>query len=370
MIKIGFVNYSLGVGGVETLILEISRKLDRSRFQPYIFVFEKNGKLKNEYLHSKIVVCEVDKKKGFDWLLPVKLSKMLKKHNIDIVHTHNPGNWLYGSIAARLTGIPVVHTEHTTSDYYNYHVKRWQAIESILAKFTHTITAVCENVKKHMVEKSHISSSKIKVIYNAIDVDNFNVEINKSKLAQDLSLDKNCMIIGSIARFYKNKDHKTLLEAFSVALKRIPNLCLLLVGDGPLRLEIEKLADDLKIAKNVKFLGNRRDVPEILKIMDVFVLSSIREGLPIALLEAMASGVPVVVTNVDGNSEVVINNETGLTVRMGDSVGLANAILQMLEDNNKARRLACNGQDLIRKKFSLNNMIKQYGQIYEEICIN
>ncbi len=369
MIKIGFVNYSLDVGGVETLILEICRRLDRRRFQPYIFVFEKNGKLKNEYLDSKIVVCEVDKKKGLDWLLPVKLSKMLKKHNIDIVHTHNPSNWLYGSIAAKLAGIPIVHTEHTTSDYDNYHVKRWQVIESILAQFTHTITTVCENVKKHMVEKSGISSSKIKVVYNAIDIDNFSVEIDKSKLMQDLSLDENCMTMGSVARFYKNKDHKTLLEAFGLALKQIPNLYLLLVGDGPLKPDIEKLADGLNVSKNVRFLGNRRDIPQLLKVMDIFVLSSKREGLPIALLEAMASGVPVIVTDVDGNTEVVIDRETGLVVPSNNAEKLAKAIIKLLADKENADKMAENGKRFVEERFSFCNMVNNYSQIYQSITL-
>ena len=363
-IKVGFVNYSLNVGGIETLILEICNRLNKNQFIPYVFVFEKNGKLKNEYVNSGIPLLEVKKNKGFDWMLSARLAKMLKKNNIDIVHTHNPTNWLYGTIAAKLAGISVIHTEHTTSDYHNYHVKRWELIERVLSIFTTKITTVSESVKMHMVKNSKINASKIKVVYNAIKAEEFNKSVDEKKIRASLYLQKNDVVIGNIARFYENKDHRTLLEAFKLILKQVPNVYLLLIGDGPLRNEMGEIAKNLKIKDSVKFLGNRRNIAEILRIMDVFVLSSKREGLPMVLLEAMTSGVPIVATDVDGNSELIVDKKTGFIVPPNSPKFLSNAVVQVLADKEKAIKMASRGRDFVREHFSLISMIEKYERIY------
>ncbi|MFA5145950.1 MAG: glycosyltransferase [Candidatus Omnitrophota bacterium] len=369
-IKIGFVNYSLNVGGIETLILEICKRLNRSVFEPCIFVFEKDGKLKDEYLRSGIGVIEVSKKERFDILLPFRLSKILREENISIVHTHNPTNWLYGGIAARLAGLPLIHTEHTTTDYDSYHVKRWEFIEWALAKFTRRITAVAGSVKTHMIKRSGINSKKIEVVYNAIETERFDTGANKEKMRGELSIRQDEFVIGNIARFYENKDHQTLLRAFKLVLEKIPNVYLLLIGDGPLKYKIESFAGELKIPARIKFLGNRRDIPQLLKMMDLFVLSSKREGLPIVLLEAMASGLPIVATDVDGNGELVLHEETGFVVPPADPKELSAAILNLLTDRSKAKRMAARGKERVKNHFTFNSMVEKYEKIYEEVCSN
>lgn len=364
-IKIGFINYSLDIGGVETLILEIGKRLNRDIFEPSIFVFEKNGKLRKEYINYGIPVIEVEKSKGFDWILPFRLSRILKKHNINIVHTHNPSNWFYGCIAANIAGIPIVHTEH--SNHYGLHIKRWELIESILSKFTDSITTVAENLKRRMVTRSHINSLDIRVIHNAIDLAVFNVKIDKYKVKSDLSLPENNMIIGNIARFCEQKDHRTLLKAFKLISENMRNINLLLVGNGPLKAEMEDIVRDLQIRDKVKFLGDRRDIPNLLKIIDIFVLSSKREGLPVVLLEAMASGLPIVATSAGGNSEVVIDGETGVIVPTQDPERLAEAICKVISDEKRAKEMGERGQKRIKECFTFEHMIDEYEKIYNSV---
>ncbi|MCK4810113.1 MAG: glycosyltransferase [Candidatus Omnitrophica bacterium] len=366
-IRIGFVNYSLDIGGVETLILEIGKKLDRNLFEPLIFVFMKDGKLKKEYIKDGIQVIEVDKKYGFDWLLSIRLAKVLKANFIDIVHTHNPTNWLYGGIAAKIAGIPIVHTQHTASDYNNYHVKRWSFIERNLSKFTSVITTVAGSVKKHMVEKSRINSEKIKVIYNAVRAKDFEVINGRDTIKTNLGLKKDYVVIGNIARFFENKDHETLLKSYKQVAEKIPCSYLLLIGDGHLKSKVEELARKLELSEKVIFLGNRRDIADLMSIMDIFVLSSKREGLPVVILEAMASSLPVVATDVDGNAEVVIHGETGLVVPSGRPDLLAGALCELTRDLDISKKMGEKGRKRIEEFFTFEHMVSEYQDIYKSI---
>ncbi len=375
-IKIAFINYSLDIGGIETLILNICKQINRDIFEASIFVFTKNGTLKEEYINSGVGVIEVGKKDGFDWFLPVRLSRALKKNMINIVHTHNSSNWLYGAIAGKIAGIPVIHTEHTTRNSYSKHAIRWALIENVLAKFTKTIISVAESIKNQMSIFANIDPRKIKIIHNGIEYDKFDRTIDKEKIKRSLSLAKDDIVIGNVARFYDNKDHKTLLKAFKLVLGKVQNTYLLLIGDGPLKKEAEDVAKDLQLEKKVKFIGNRRDIPAILKIMDVFALSSKKEGLPIVLLEAMASGLPVVATNVDGNAEAVQHGKTGIIVPAKDHNLLAEAIISVLIDKEQAKQMGKKGQERVRQYFSFKKMIKKYEDIYisainkrRKICI-
>ena len=366
-IKVAFINYSLDIGGIETLILEIGKRLNRDIFDPSVFIFRKDGKLRSEFAKWNIPVIEIRKNGGFDWFLPLRLSRALKQHSVDIVHTHNPANWLYGGIAARLAGFPLVHTEHTTCDYHNYHVRRWKLIERILARFTDVISAVSESVKDYMVNIVHISPSKLKVVHNAVNLEDFNIQIDRALLKRQLKLKKKDIVIGNIARFYENKDQQTLLRALKIVLDDYKNVFLLLAGDGPLKEKMQDLAKDLKINKQVQFLGNRRDIPNLLKIMDIFVLSSKREGLPIVLLEAMASGVPVVATNVDGNGELVTHNETGMLVLPNNPKALAEVIIQLLKDKARMKKIGINGKNRVEKEFTFATMVRTYEDIYKSL---
>lgn len=367
MLKIGFINYSLNVGGIETLILEICKRIDRHSFEPYIFVFEKDGKLKEEYLKARVKVVEVPKRAEFDWFLPFRLSGALKKYNIDMAHTHNPSNWLYGGLAAKIAGIPLIHTEHTTADYNGWHVKRWNLIERLLSRITARITTVSGSARDYMVKSCAIDPSRIEVIHNAIKPGEFDIEADTLKIRESLSVAHDAVLFGNIARFYENKDHRTLLYAFKAVLDKNKNAYLLLAGDGPTYEDIKKLAVELEIAGNVRFLGNRRDIPQLLRAIDIFVLSSKREGLPIVILEAMASGLPVIATDVDGNKEAVVDGKTGILVHPAAWQALADAMNGLIDNRAAARAMGLAGKDRILSEFTFEKMIARYESIYSSL---
>ena len=364
ILKILYVNYSLNTGGIETLILELSRRIDKSRFSPAVCVFESGGRLQAEFVKLGVPVYVLQKGRGTDCCLPLRLAKLIKKEKFDLVHTHNQAAWLYGAIAAMLSGTRIVHTNHTTADYHNYHARRWHLIERILSLFTQKITTVAKSVAEYMINMEGISARKIEVIYNGVKTELYEQDFGGAKQKEELNLDDNHFIIGNVARLVANKDHRTLISAFKIISGRMPEARLVIAGDGPLKNELQFQIEELGLRDAVKLLGNRRDIPELLKIFNLFALSSLREGFPVVLLEAMAAGKPVVSSDVDGNAELVINDETGLIVPSGNPQALAEAIERLAGDRQKAEIMGINGRKRVKTLFSFEKMINGYERIY------
>jgi glycosyltransferase involved in cell wall biosynthesis len=362
-LNILFLNYSLNVGGIETLILEMCKRLDNDSFKSFVCVLDSNGDLENEFKNRGVPVYCIKKGEGVDFSLPFKLYFLIKKLRIDILHTHNRSSWLYGSIAAKLAMIPSVHTVHTSID----RTARWIKIETYLAMLTNKVATVTESIAKFMIEVEKVFVKKIKVIHNGIDYEIFSKFERAKQKRYELGFQESDLLIGCIARFHPIKDHKTLLLAFHEISKVIPCAKLILIGDGPLKEQTKQLTTELQLNSKVYFLGNRRDIAELLKTFNLFVLSSLREGLPIALLEAMASGTPVIATEVDGNSELISHRETGLLVPPDNPHALSKAIIQLYNEKNAAERYAQAAKEKVKQNFSFDYMINQYIAVYNEL---
>jgi glycosyltransferase involved in cell wall biosynthesis len=172
------------------------------------------------------------------------------------------------------------------------------------------------------------------------------------------------LVLGMVARFFPQKDHRSLLTAFSQIVKQVPQAKLLFMGDGPLRKELEEYGDQLGLNGSVRFLGIRRDIPELLQALDLCILSTHKEGLPIVLLEAMASSKAVVATAVDGCPELVIQGETGFVVPPEDPEALAHSIIELLTDRDQIQRMGLKGRERVRKLFTFEKMMQSYEEIY------
>jgi glycosyltransferase involved in cell wall biosynthesis len=166
MVRIGFVNYELGTGGIETLILEICKRLNREHFEPVVFTLCSGGVLEKEFIQAGVPVYGVEKRSGKDLGLIFRLAGQMRKAGVYVVHTHNAIAWLYGGIAARLAGVPFVHTEHTSPDH---RAERWRKIEKWMSHLTAQITTVSGSVAQFMIDQEHISSKKVQVVYNGIE---------------------------------------------------------------------------------------------------------------------------------------------------------------------------------------------------------
>ncbi len=360
-----FITFSLDVGGIETLILEICRRIDRQKYQPFVCSFYEKGRLAKEFESLDIPVLTVPKlTESIDWTLPFRLAKQFRDLDIDIVHTHNPSVWLYGGIAAKLACLPLIHTAHTPSDYA---VGRWGMIERVLSWFTDQVTSVSKSVAEFMIEGEGVARKKVQVILNGVKSEDYDVTVDRAEKRRELGLAENDFAYINVARFFPNKDHSTLLKAFAIVVKQMPEAKLLLCGEGTLKEDLMKEAAALGLTNSVKFLGNRRDIPYVHRAIDVFVLSSIKEGLPIVLLEAMASGVPIVTTDVDGNPEAVLHNETGLVVPARNPEALAKAMIELKNDPARRRSMGEKGRTRVKEHFTFEKMVASYYAIYDRI---
>jgi len=356
---------SLTRGGMEMGIVGRVNRHNSAIFNLSICSFLPGGPLK-ELIKEGIEVVELKKRAGNDLTLPIKLMKLFKKKNIHIVYSHNWGTLCEGAIGARLAGIPIViHQEHGTviNVIKAKKIRFWT--QKFIFNFVDQIVTVSETLRKLMIESLGVDEKKIITILNGVDIDMFKNKIDKNKEREKFSLTMDVPVIGTIGRLVPVKDYKTLLYSLVEIKRQIQDIKLLLIGNGPLKNELEELVKKLGLSENVLMLGERSDIPQLLKIMDVFVLPSLFEAMSRTILEALISEIPVVVTNVGGNSEVITHGSNGLLVPPQNPNELAQAIMSLLKDKNKAKTFAAVGRKLVEEKFSIQRMVEDDEKLFE-----
>ncbi|HGG60355.1 MAG TPA: glycosyltransferase [Gammaproteobacteria bacterium] len=358
------LTFSLDVGGLETLLLALLKKLDRETFHPIVCTLSEHGALIGEFEQNGIEVITLPKKPGLDFRLMLRLTKLLRDRRIDLVHTHNFGAWLYGVCAGALSRTPVINTEHSNVPT---HKKLQMLAEKPMAALSRFIICDSEAVQRQLGNQQNIPAWKLKLILNGVDVDAFSARERPEPLRQTLGLSDDTVVLGCVARLAPIKNHSGLLAAVGeIAEKTDTPFHLLIIGDGECREALEKEAKTRRIADRVSFLGKRRDIPELFSIIDIFVLASFMEGLPIALLEAMASGKPSIATDVGGNAEILgRDNRAGILIPPRNQEALCNALLALIDDEEQRLRLGKAARTLVEKRASLGRMVTQYQELYK-----
>lgn len=367
-IKVLFLNYSFDVGGIETLILAMCKGMQNNEFNLNVCSFKDSNILRNEFEQMNVPFYFIQKKEGLDIKLIFKLRKLYKVLDIDLVHTHNAAQWFYGILAGIGLSRPVIiHTQHSV---LRIEERKLLYVLRLLANRTSEIVCVAKYVADYMSKEGKINDRKVEVIYNGIDVNKFKFCFDERIKKNSLGIPGEFKVVGNIARLAPIKNHKSLLEAFKIVLQQRPNTILLIAGGGVLLDELKHYSQELEIAKSVFFLGDRRDIPELLKVMDIFVLSSLSEGLSMTLLEAMSAALPIVATKVGGNSEVIEDNKTGLLVPSKSPERLAKAIIWLLDNREIAMAMGQEGQRIAMERFSIEKMITEYQNLYREFAVN
>ncbi|MCG5053234.1 MAG: GT4 family glycosyltransferase PelF [Myxococcales bacterium] len=352
---------TLEIGGAEALVLNLARRIDTRRFALEIASLTTDGTLGPEFRALGLPTHVLDRRAGRDPLLPVRLAALVRRRRIDVIHSHNVGPWLYGGLAAAVARRPLVHTEHSNLFPHQKGLKLAERALS-LPWLTHTVVADAERVKRKLVAQG-IDSSRVRTIMNGIDTNAFTPGSDRRGPRERLGLEPQDLVVGTVGRLVPVKDQACLLEAF--ARTEVPHARLVLVGDGPLRRELEDKAQHLGIGARVVFAGGRRDVADLLPAFDVFVLSSKSEGLPLTVLEAMASGLPVVATDVGALAEAVIPGRTGRLVPPENPAALAEALTALLKDREMREGMAAAGLARARAHFDLGFMTREYQSLYE-----
>jgi glycosyltransferase involved in cell wall biosynthesis len=295
---------------------------------------------------------------------------LIRRHKLDVLHAHQYTPFFYGSLAARFArvGTRVIFTEHGRHWPDIVSRKRRLANQLILKRLAHRITAVCDFSARALSDRDGFPPSLVQVIENGIDVGRYGPAADRSALKRKLGLDPSRRYVACIARFHPVKDHGTLLQAFATVSRTLDDVDLLLVGDGPLRPELDTLVDSLGIRGRTIFLGVRQDVPEILAAIDVFALSSLSEAASITVLEAMATGVPIVITNVGGNPEMVRDGIDGLLTPRGDAGAMAAGMTRLLQERGLAERMGSLAAARARSDYRLDRTVDRYFELYQQFA--
>ena len=353
---------SLEVGGMENGVVNLVNGMDRSVFRPFVCCLEKEGRLRSR-IKADVKIFNLKEKAGLRIKLPIKLMHLFKEEKIDIVHTHNFYTSIYGSIGAYMARTPVIiHGEHGM--ILREEKTRRKSIANFLSNFTDVIICVSEDLKKQVAQKVRISENKIKAIANGINFSLFEQNRSGAVKREDFGIEKDDIVIGTVGRLVPVKDYATLIKAFSLTVKIMPNAKLVFVGDGPLAEDLAILTKKLKIEEKVKFLGHRNDVLKLYSIMDVFALTSLSEGMSNVVLESMASKVPVVATKVGSNPELIEDGNNGFLVSVGDKIGLARSIIKILSNPEEAKRMGQAGYERVKNFYVIDKMVDNYETIY------
>jgi len=286
---------------------------------------------------------------------------------------------IVGRIAAKMAHTPIsVSTVHLTRELAAggraENLRQWlkgkyyRSLDNFTARFNDRIIAVSESVRKDLIRQG-MSPDKVVVIKNGIEL-----ERRQSLLARERGRAEkkelqiaNGPVVGTITRFSKQKDVHTYLYALSNVVREYPDVRCLIVGDGEQRGELEHLSHRLALNGNVTFLGYREDARQILDLFDIFVLSSLWEGLPLVVLEAMAASKPVIATRVPGTAEAIVEGETGILVPLRDSMRLAESIKKLLADRELAQKMGKAGRGRVDKYFSVERMVDETERLYVDL---
>ncbi len=353
----------LTIGGLEKILTTIVLNLSKEKFNISVWCLREGGFFADKLAKEGIDVKTLHISTSRNPLNIYKLYKLLKNHKFDIIHTHAYSAGTIGRISAFLAGIPVI-ISHNHS-VYNYYNKYYHFVEWLLSFITDRVICISEVVNRFANKTQRINSRKLITIHNGIDEVCGVVENRISELKKKIGIPINHSVIGTIAHLEEHKGIKYLLEAASLLLASRSNISFLLVGSGTLKRELKKLCVDLKIEKSIIFAGERSDVSEILFSIDIFVLPSLREGLGIAVLEAMACGKPVIATNVGGIPEVVKDGITGILVPPKDPEALYCAMNELLDDREKREKMGRIGERVCNENFRAKTMVEKIENLYD-----
>jgi glycosyltransferase involved in cell wall biosynthesis len=305
-------------------------------------------------------------KKGISRMTVIpQLAKYMRVRKIDILHVFMFPAGFWGRLAAKLAGVPlVIYSERGGGYYENIHTM-W--IDRCLAPLTSKI--VCNTYAGVQIEQQlGIASNRIMCIYNGIDLSKFETVFDTIQKRKEIGLPNQAQVVGIIANLhYHYKGHSYFLKSAKLIVQKMPDVRFLIIGDGGLKKQLMDLSSNLGVSKNVMFLGFRSDIPELLSVMDVLVLASLREGFSNAILEAMAAMKPVVATNVGGNPEVIIDGVTGLIVPPKDPHSMAQAILNLLQNEDLAQQMGEAGRRRVENHFTIDVITQKYIQLYDSL---
>ena len=355
----------LNIGGAEILLRDLSVGLAQRGFRVSIG-YSTPGPLAYDLKELGLPVTRLPRVMRIDPILFSGMIRLMRQDLPQIVHTHLFKSDFHGRLAARIAGVPVVvSTLHS--------IDRWAQKRPLgnlygwTSRFADRIIAVSDDVKKFHMANTAVDEAKFVTIENGIDVPRFaRQSVIGQAIRKEFNLDGSALVFGIIGRLTPPKDHRVFLQAAALILQRMALARFLIVVDGPLRNDLESYAHELGIQNSVIFTGIRRDIPAVLAALDVLVISSLWEGIPVTLLEGMAASLPVVGTRV-GSIPDVVTGETAVLVQPSDPAAIAQACLRLANDQELRLRMGQAGLKRVIAYYSIDAMIDRTTALYAEL---
>lgn len=356
---------SLDIGGLERLVSELALLMDKERYNVEVCCLDRLGAFSDNLIKNGIKVHLLQRNQNhYDYLFAFKLMKLLRNRSVHVLHMHS-GTFFHGTQAGYIARTPVmVYTDHGR-DLVESNVQL--LTDKISGYLVHKIFAVSHELERYLIDVVKLPAGKMATIINGINTEEFAPRMKSVALLEKLNINMDCKIVGTVGRLVEVKDQMTMITAFKRVKDIYPNSIFMIVGDGPLLEALKNMVFNNDLDRNVIFLRNRNDIAEILNIMDVFLLTSLSEGTSVALLEAMSSGVPAIVTDVGGNPSIVDDGINGFLIKPKQTELLSELILRILGNNEIREKLSNNAVSKIHSDYCMFNMIENYSSSYTEL---
>jgi glycosyltransferase involved in cell wall biosynthesis len=359
--------HTLQTGGAEVLAARLARQL-RHRYRFLFLCLDACGELGEALRQEGLAVHVLDRRAGLDWRCSLRMARFFRRERVDVIHAHQCTPFFYGATARLLyPKARVLLTEHGRH-YPDFPRRKRMIANRLLLGRGDRVVGVGEAVRKALIDNEGIPAGRVEVIYNGVDLSAHVRGVSDASLTRrELGLGEADFVVIQVARLDYLKDHATALRTLARLLPLLPQARLVLVGEGPEEPGIRKVVKELGVQEQVRFLGLRQDVARLLAAADAFLLSSISEGIPLTVIEAMGAGLPVVATRVGGLPEVVQEELTGLLAPRGDDAALAAHLVRLAAEPALRRRLGEQGRDRARDLFSESRMHRAYVRVYEDL---
>jgi glycosyltransferase involved in cell wall biosynthesis len=354
---------STGLYGAERWILALMRAMDTSKFRSTLINLVDTDEERSAVVQAaeQRGLEAIDFVTGgkFNLFAAVRLARWVKEQQVDIIHGHGFKSDLLGLLTAKLAGCRVMTTPHGWSMEKDKKLQLYEKLDRFSFRFMDMVCPLSPELLNGLT--STVEPEKLKLIFNGVDIDEIKEATPRERTYPD------CYTIGYIGQLIERKDMPTLITAFHLLTKEREKIRLIILGDGAKRVELQEQCMQLGIADNVDFLGFRPDAASWLKTFDLFVLPSRLEGIPRCIMEALAATIPVVITDIPGNRDLVTHKDSGLLYQVGDSKQLAECMAFMIEHPAEAREMAVRGNRKVEEEYSNRKMASEYAAVYEVI---
>jgi glycosyltransferase involved in cell wall biosynthesis len=358
-----FLINDMTVGGAEMLLFNLIQRLDRSRFAPELGCMSKFGEL-GEELAGEVPSFKHLIKHKYDLPVAFRLKRLMRDRQIDALVTVGAGDRMFwGRLAAWRAQVPVVICAIHSTGWPD----RIERLNRMLTPLTDAFVGVADAHARYLIDVERFPVDRVHVIPNGVDTDRFRPQPKDPSFLSQFGVPASAFVVGIVAQLRPEKNHEMLLHAAARIRERAANAHFLIVGDGQRRSVLESLASQLGLENCVHFLGARRDIPRLLPNFDLFALCSKMEANPVSILEAQACGVPVVATRVGSIGDTVTDGVTGLLVPPEDAEALADAVSDLITDEQRRGQMGLAARKNVELTWSLDRMVHGYEDLIERI---